>query len=100
MYDGASYGYCRGVRACGGYRYRRCRNSSASRLEAAATGKPEEQLESWMEDLFRRVGDRQTLGSVMQELRANLGEVERATDEYFRDPTRRAALIPVPVAFE
>ena len=68
----------------------------AQRVQAAATGKPEEQLESWMEDLFRRVGDRQTLGSVMQELRANLGEVERATDEYFRDPTRRAALIPVP----
>ena len=49
-----------------------------------------------MEDLFRRVADRQTLGSVMQELRVNLGEVERHTDEYFRDPSQRQHLIPVP----
>ncbi|MBN8505784.1 MAG: Hpt domain-containing protein [Burkholderiales bacterium] len=68
----------------------------AQRVQAAATGQPVETLESWMEDLFRRVADRQTLGSVVQELRVNLGEVERATDEYFRDPTKRQALIPVP----
>jgi chemosensory pili system protein ChpA (sensor histidine kinase/response regulator) len=68
----------------------------ALRVQGAATGQPAEPLESWMEDLFRRVADRQTLGSVMQELRVNLGEVERHADEYFRDPSQRQHLIPVP----
>ncbi len=68
----------------------------ALRVQGAATGQPAEPLEAWMEDLFRRVADRQTLGSVMQELRVNLGEVERLTDEYFRDPSQRQHLIAVP----
>ena len=33
----------------------------AQRVQAAATGQPSETLETWMEDLFRRVADRQTL---------------------------------------
>lgn len=68
----------------------------AQRVQAAATGQPSDALESWMEEVFRRVADKQTLGSVMQELRVNLAEVERAADEYFRDPSKREQLIPVP----
>ncbi|RZJ08231.1 MAG: hypothetical protein EOP39_14335 [Rubrivivax sp.] len=68
----------------------------ARRVEAVAHGQPAEPLEDWMEDLYRRVSDRQTLGSVVHELRASLSEVERACDEYFRDPTQRELLIPVP----
>ena len=30
-----------------------------------------------MEDLYRRVSDRQTMGSVVQELRASLSEIEK-----------------------
>ena len=52
----------------------------------------------WMEELYRRVSDRQTLGSVVHELRASLSEVERQCDEYFRDPSQRAKLIPVPAS--
>ncbi|RQO59328.1 hybrid sensor histidine kinase/response regulator [Paucibacter sp. KBW04] len=68
----------------------------ASRIESVARGGTPEPLEAWMEDLYRRVSDRQTLGSVVHELRANLAEVERLADEYFRDPSKRERLIPVP----
>ncbi|MFT7723313.1 MAG: Hpt domain-containing protein [Roseateles sp.] len=68
----------------------------AGRVEAVAHGQPAEPLEGWMEDLYRRVSDRQTLGSVVHELRASLSEIERQCDEYFRSPTQRELLIPVP----
>ncbi|MGM9483772.1 Hpt domain-containing protein [Roseateles sp. NT4] len=68
----------------------------ARRVEAVAHGQTPEPLEDWMEDLYRRVSDRQTLGSVVHELRASLSEVEKQCDEYFRDPTQRELLIPVP----
>jgi len=68
----------------------------ARRVEAVAHGQAAEPLEDWMEDLYRRVSDRQTLGSVVHELRASLSEVEKQCDEYFRDPTQRELLIPVP----
>ncbi|MBW8847626.1 MAG: Hpt domain-containing protein [Burkholderiales bacterium] len=68
----------------------------ARRVESVAHGQPAEALEDWMEDLYRRVSDRQTLGSVVHELRASLSEVEKQCDEYFRDPARRELLIPVP----
>ncbi|MFT7775009.1 Hpt domain-containing protein [Roseateles sp.] len=68
----------------------------ARRVEAVAHGQAAEPLEDWMEDLYRRVSDRQTLGSVVHELRASLSEIERQCDEYFRSPTQRELLIPVP----
>ena len=68
----------------------------ARRVEAVAHGQPAEALEGWMEDLYRRVSDRQTLGSVVHELRASLSEVEKLCDEYFRNPAQRDLLIPVP----
>ena len=68
----------------------------ARRVEAVAHGQPAEPLEGWMEELYRRVSDRQTMGSVVHELRASLSEVEKQCDDYFRDPSRRELLIPVP----
>ncbi|PZP27665.1 MAG: hybrid sensor histidine kinase/response regulator [Roseateles depolymerans] len=68
----------------------------ASRVESVAHGQPAEALEDWMEELYRRVSDKQTLGSVVHELRASLSEIERQADEYFRHPTQRELLIPVP----
>ena len=68
----------------------------AQRVEAVSHGEPPAPLEAWMEDLYRRVSDRQTLGSVVHELRASLSEVERLADEYFRNPSQRQVLIPVP----
>ncbi|SDM65056.1 chemosensory pili system protein ChpA (sensor histidine kinase/response regulator) [Oryzisolibacter propanilivorax] len=63
--------------------------------EVAAGGEPQP-LESWMEDLYRRVSDQQTMGSVVGELRIALAEAEKALDQHFRDPQDMAVLASVP----
>jgi chemosensory pili system protein ChpA (sensor histidine kinase/response regulator) len=72
-------------------------NRLVERLHAARHGRPSEPLEAWAEDLYRRVSDRQTMGSVVQELRASLSESERLIDQFFRSPADHDVLIPVPV---
>ena len=56
------------------------------RLALVRKKQPPEPLEAWMEELYRRVSDRQTMGSVVQELRASLSEVEKSIDKFFRNP--------------
>ena len=68
----------------------------AQRVEDVRAGAEPQPLEIWMEELYRRVSDRQTMGSVVQELRASLSEVEKQIDQYFRNPAQRELLIPVP----
>jgi chemosensory pili system protein ChpA (sensor histidine kinase/response regulator) len=68
----------------------------ASRVDEVRKGNAPRPLEPWMEELYRRVADRQTMGSVVQELRTALGESERAIDLYFRDASKRDVLAPVP----
>jgi chemosensory pili system protein ChpA (sensor histidine kinase/response regulator) len=68
----------------------------AERIGEVRGGAEPHPLEAWMEELYRRVSDRQTMGSVVQELRASLSEAEKQIDQYFRDPSRRDVLIPVP----
>ncbi len=68
----------------------------ARRIDDVRIGAEPQPLDVWMEELYRRVSDRQTMGSVVQELRASLSEIEKQIDQYFRDPTQRQLLIPVP----
>ncbi|MFP5397559.1 MAG: Hpt domain-containing protein [Gammaproteobacteria bacterium] len=68
----------------------------AQRIAAVHAGQPVGALDGWMEELYRRVSDRQTIGSVVHELRAALAEAEKAIDPYFRDPAQRDSLVPVP----
>jgi chemosensory pili system protein ChpA (sensor histidine kinase/response regulator) len=68
----------------------------AQRIREVSEGRDAQPLEPWMEELYRRVSDRQTMGSVVQELRASLSEVEKQIDLYFRNPAQREVLIPVP----
>ncbi len=68
----------------------------AQRIGDVRGGAGAQALEPWMEELYRRVSDRQTMGSVVQELRASLSEVEKQIDQYFRNPVQRELLIPVP----
>ncbi|MCE9659547.1 MAG: Hpt domain-containing protein [Burkholderiales bacterium] len=67
------------------------------RLAAVRQDAPPQPLESWMEELYRRVSDRQTMGSVVQELRASLSVAEKAIDDFFRNPGNSAVLVDVPV---
>ncbi|KQR63187.1 Hpt domain-containing protein [Acidovorax sp. Leaf160] len=68
----------------------------AERLDRVVAGSDPEPLEHWMEELYRRVSDHQTMGSVVGELRATLGEAEKAMDQFFRNPEDLSVLMPVP----
>ena len=68
----------------------------AQRIQSVAMGMPAEPLEGWMEDLYRRVSDRHTIGSVVQELRSTLTEAEKHIDQFFRQPQDRTPLTNVP----
>ena len=68
----------------------------AARLEGVRSGGEPQPLEIWMEDLYSRVSDKQTMGSVVGELRLSLGELEKSLDVFFRDPSDKASLQAVP----
>ncbi|WP_428420197.1 Hpt domain-containing protein [Methylibium sp.] len=72
----------------------------AQRVDAVLGGAAPEPLETWMEELYRRVSDRQTMGSVVQELRASLSESEKLIDQFFRAPADPAVLMPVPAQLQ
>lgn len=68
----------------------------ADRIEHVRTGGEPEPLDDWIEVLYRRVSDQQTMGSVVKELRLSLSECEKLIDQYFRDATQRMVLTDVP----
>lgn len=68
----------------------------AERLEGVRTGGQAQPLESWMEELYQRVNDRQTMGTVVAELRVSLGELEKSLDSFFRAPKDKTVLAAVP----
>lgn len=68
----------------------------AQRLNHVTAGGQPEPLEAWMEELYRRVADRQTMGSVVDELRTTLGQVESSLDQFFRSPLDKAPLRDIP----
>jgi chemosensory pili system protein ChpA (sensor histidine kinase/response regulator) len=68
----------------------------AERIDLARQGRTPGPVESWMEDLYRRASDRQTMGSVVQELRSQLADVELQLDKFNRNPADREPLVPVP----
>lgn len=69
----------------------------AARLQQVCTGGDAEPIESWMEELYRRVSDRKTMGSVVVELRASLAGIEKLLDRYFRGSEDPLVLQSVPV---
>ena len=68
----------------------------AERLQRVRNGAPPEPLDSWMEELYRRVSDRQTMGSVVSELRGTLSELEKLLDQYFRNLADKTPLRDAP----
>ena len=68
----------------------------SQRIASVSEGGQPEPLEDWMEALYRRVSDRQTMGGVVRELRASLSEAEHLIDAFFRNPADAQVLISVP----
>ncbi|WP_372826216.1 Hpt domain-containing protein [Polaromonas sp.] len=68
----------------------------AERLDDVRNGGGAQPLEAWMEELYRHVSDKQTMGSVVGELRISLSELEKSLDLFFRDPQDKAVLVAVP----
>ena len=68
----------------------------AERLNSVKNGGIAQPLQPWMEELYRRVSDKQTMGSVVGELRLSLGELEKSLDFFFRDPKDKSVLTRVP----
>jgi chemosensory pili system protein ChpA (sensor histidine kinase/response regulator) len=68
----------------------------AERLDSVRQGHQPEALETWMEELYRRVSDRQTMGSVVSELRGTLGELEKLLDQFFRNLQDKTPLRDAP----
>lgn len=68
----------------------------ADRLGRVVAGGNSEPMEAWMEELYRRVSDRQTMGSVVAELRSSLDEVETSLDQFFRAPQDKSPLREIP----
>ena len=68
----------------------------AERLDGVKNGGDAQPLEAWMEDLYRRVSDKQTMGSVVGELRIALSDLEKSLDLFFRNPKDKLVLRAVP----
>ncbi len=68
----------------------------AERVKRAQAKQPSLPLDGWMEELYRQVSDRHTMGSVVGELKVNLGELERGLDQFSRDPADKQPLLKVP----
>lgn len=68
----------------------------AERLERVKNGDVAQPLEPWMEDLYRRASDKQTMGSVVSELRTSIGELEKSLGIFLRRPKDKMVLINVP----
>ncbi|MBS0318354.1 MAG: hybrid sensor histidine kinase/response regulator, partial [Proteobacteria bacterium] len=71
----------------------------ANRIERVRSGSEPEPLEPWMEELYRRVSDRHTMGTVVGELRTAMSELERTLDQYFRNPRENRVLRDAPGQF-
>lgn len=68
----------------------------AQRIESVSSGGQAETVEPWIEELYRRVSDRESMGSVVGELRICLTDIEKSIDQFFRVPTLSLVLQSVP----
>ena len=68
----------------------------ADRMERVRTGGQAKTVEPWIEELYRRVSDRESMGSVVGELRICLTDIEKSIDQYFRVPSDQMVLQSVP----
>jgi chemosensory pili system protein ChpA (sensor histidine kinase/response regulator) len=67
----------------------------AARLLSVVAGETPAESGQWLDDMSREAQQRQTLTVLGQEMQANLRQVEKMLDEYFRDPSHNASLTQI-----
>ena len=60
----------------------------AQRLEAALNGIQATPLTDWMDALYTRISDRDSLGQILTESQGTMAEAERMLDDFFRHPQK------------
>ena len=70
--------------------------SLAARLHSVMDGDALQPLESWMEELYRQVSGKQTMNSVVTELRVAMADIESSLDLFFRNSQDKTPLELVP----
>jgi chemosensory pili system protein ChpA (sensor histidine kinase/response regulator) len=63
-----------------------------ARLLALAAGAPPPPAPAWQGELARRIQESQTVQVLAAEMRVGLRQVEKVLDDYYGDPSKRAAL--------
>jgi chemosensory pili system protein ChpA (sensor histidine kinase/response regulator) len=63
-----------------------------ARLLSIVSGEMPTESAQWLDDMSREAQQRQTMTALAGELQSSLRQVEKMLDEYFRDPSQRAAL--------
>ena len=63
-----------------------------ARLVSIVDGEEPKEGAEWLDDMSREAQQRQTLGVIATEMQASLRQVEKALEEFFREPTNRSGL--------
>jgi len=63
-----------------------------ARLLSIVAGERPSESAPWLDDMSRQAQERQTVGALAAEMQTSLRQVEKTLDEYFNDPSQRAAL--------
>lgn len=67
-------------------------DAMTSRLLTVVSGEQPTETAQWLDDMSREAQERQTMLAIAGELQTSLRQVEKMLDEYFNDPSQRAAL--------
>ena len=70
-------------------------DAMTARLLSIVSGEQPAEAAQWLDDMSRRAQQRQTMAVLATEMQSSLRQVEKMLDEYFRDPSQRAALTQI-----
>jgi chemosensory pili system protein ChpA (sensor histidine kinase/response regulator) len=67
-------------------------DAMTARLLSIVSGEQPAESAQWLDEMSRQAQQRQTMAALVTEMQSSLRQVEKMLDEYFRDPSQRAAL--------
>ncbi len=70
-------------------------DAMTARLLSIVAGEIPGTAAQWLDDMSREAQQRQTMLVLAAEMQSSLGQVEKMLDEYFSNPAKRTALVPI-----